>query len=69
MKLKVLYDIKPVINSNRFSENLKLSHKKETIINTLFTFYLEIERSEEKDFSDILPDPKGDTLTMNTINS
>ncbi len=69
VKSKVLCDIKLITIGNRFSENLKLLHEKETITNTTFTFYLEIvtKRLKEKDSSsDRLLNSKE---ILSTINS
>jgi len=56
---KVPHDIKPVNIVNKFSENSKLSHERETITNTSPTFYPETERPEEEYFSsDKLSGPK-----------
>ncbi|GBB83821.1 hypothetical protein RclHR1_10490005 [Rhizophagus clarus] len=63
---KVSRDIKPVTIGNRFSENSKLSHERETITNTSPTFYPEIERPEEEDSSyDKLSGPKEASSTTN----
>src|SRR2546423_519280 len=65
VNLKLSHDIKSVNIVHRFSENLKLSYKRETITNTSLTFCSEIEKLKKEESSDRLPGSEEKSSTMN----